>query len=75
MAYQYTPVPPFSRRNFGLSLSEVAREAGCSVQRVSRTVQRLKIPVQRIGNMVMVDREGMVQVVRTIKKAQKKIRA
>ena len=66
MTYQYTDHP---KSGFGLSLSDIAREGQTTVQKVSRIVKKLKIPVRRVGNMVIVDLKEARRILRGIKKA------
>lgn len=66
MEYRYSTE---THHRFRFSLSDVARELETTVQRVSRTIKRMDIPVRRFGNMVTVDPSGLSRLRKAIKKA------
>ncbi len=66
MTYQYAEE---HKSGFGLSLSDIARQGNTTVQKVSRIVKKLRIPVRRVGNMVIIDLKEARRILRSIKKA------
>jgi DNA-binding transcriptional ArsR family regulator len=53
---------------FPMNLSVASRELGISIQRLSRHLKILQVPVTRSGYAVLLDREGYARVRRALTK-------
>lgn len=56
------------RTRFPMNLTSASRELGISIQRLSRHLKILKVPVTRHGYAVMIDRPGYMRVAQALKK-------
>ncbi len=54
------------RGRFPMNLTAASRELGISIQRLSRHLKILKVPVTRSGYAVMIDRNGFTRVERAL---------
>ena len=56
------------RGRFPMNLTAASRELGISIQRLSRHLKILKVPVTRSGYAVMVDRSAYARVRRALER-------
>lgn len=59
-----------ARTRFPMNLTSASRELGISIQRLSRHLKILKVPVTRQGYSVMIDRQGYARVERALEKKE-----
>jgi len=62
--YAYTESPAC---RFPMSLTAASRDLGITVQRLSRTVKLLQVPVSRIGYTILLDRDGFRRIQKALK--------
>jgi hypothetical protein len=52
---------------FPMSLTSASRDLGITVQRLSRTIKLLQVPVSRIGYTILLDRDGYRRIQKALK--------
>lgn len=61
-----------ARTRYPMNLSDASRELGVTVQRLSRYLKLLKVPVTRQGYAVLVDSSGIARVRKALKNGEVK---
>lgn len=59
-----------ARTRFPMNLTSASRELGISIQRLSRHLKILEVPVTRQGYAVMIDRSGYARVKKALERRE-----